>query len=586
MPRNISSGYKVLTNIFAIITLILVLFSVIAGLGLMPGLDTGYLIFSGAALLLGLTIFIQVRRTARQSRIFRVAQAAVAVSTAHVITAFFVTNFTGLLPAVISLLPALLLFGLATILATTARIPAKQAQNPGIRSDSHKSYFRSILLTGAGFLLLLTTGTLVSGTGSGGACPDWPLCRGEIFPANFSLTLAVMLLHRFTVVIIGVLVAAVILQTRRGYRDHPALKNWATVLGALFLLQAGLGGLYSLSSLPVDLIRVIHLGFSAVIWGSLIVMGTISYFTLETVLPVDDGPPVDRSSLSTRQRAMTFFKLTKPWVLVLLLLTTMTAMFIAAEGMSSVSLMLYTLLGGLLSAGGASVLNSYIDSDIDQVMSRTSRRATVTGMVTPHETLIFGLLLCTLSFLMFAIFVNMLSAMLSTIGIIYYVFFYTLYLKRSTIHNIVIGGAAGAIPPLVGWTAVTNSLDLGALYLFAIIFFWTPPHTWAMAMMVKKDYARARVPMLPVVVGEKETSYQIFLYSVLLIPITLLPFTFYMVGWFYLILAAILGARFLHLAWKLWHNYNSKSLSRKLYKFSQSYLALLFLIMALDRSIF
>jgi protoheme IX farnesyltransferase len=315
----------------------------------------------------------------------------------------------------------------------------------------------------------------------------------------------------------------------------------------------------------------------------LVVLGTVGFFTAATIEPAPSPVSV---RMSVREKASTYFKLTKPWVMILLLLTTLTAMIIAAEGIPSLQLMLYTMLGGILSAGGASVLNSYIDSDIDQVMSRTSRRATVTGVVTPQETLVLGLVLSVLSFLVFALFVNTLSAILSTLGIIYYVFFYTLYLKRTTIHNIIIGGAAGAIPPLVGWTAVTGSLNLGALYLFAIIFFWTPPHTWALAMMVKKDYSRAGVPMLPVVAGEKETSYQIWLYSLLLIPLTLLPFSFNMVSWVYLLLAVVLGIRFLSLAWKLWQDHSNKSLSRKLYKYSQSYLALLFLLMAVDRTLF
>jgi protoheme IX farnesyltransferase len=271
--------------------------------------------------------------------------------------------------------------------------------------------------------------------------------------------------------------------------------------------------------------------------------------------------------------------------MILLLITTVTAMIIAAQGIPSIRLILYTLLGGALAAGGASVLNSYLDNDIDRLMSRTSRRPTVTGLVTPQETLLFGLALSTLSFLVFVLFVNPLSAALSTVGIVYYVFFYTLYLKRATIHNIIIGGAAGAIPPLVGWAAVTGTLDLGALYLFAIIFFWTPPHTWALALLVKKDYAQAGVPMLPVVVGEKETAYQIFLYSILLITLTLLPFTFNMMSLAYLIAAIGLGVPFIYLAWKLWRNY-SKSVSKRLYKFSQAYLALLFLVMAVDRSLF
>jgi len=206
-------------------------------------------------------------------------------------------------------------------------------------------------------------------------------------------------------------------------------------------------------------------------------------------------------------------------------------------------------------------------------------------LITPQETLFLGLALSTLSVLVFTLFVNAVSAALSTLGILYYVFFYTLYLKRATIHNIIIGGAAGAIPPLVGWTAVTGALDLGAFYLFAIIFFWTPPHTWALALLVKKDYAQARIPMLPVVAGERETTLQILLYSILLVTLTLLPFTFYMVSPAYLIAALVLGAYFIYLAWKLWRSY-SKSVSKRLYKFSQAYLALLFLVMAVDRTLF
>jgi len=490
-------------------------------------------------------------------------------------------------PALVSaahLLGALLALGASLFLTTVTYLPKEDMTQIGISSRNHSFYFRSILLAGLGFLLLLITGTLVTGTGTAFACSGWPLCQGEIFPVNFNLEIAINLLHRFTVVLVGVLIAAVVLQTRRRYTGYRLLNNWTTTLGLLFLIQMGMGGLYSLTTLP-HIISVIHLGLTTTIWGCLIVLATICYMTVESVMPPSEDEETLATPLPVKQRAATFFKLTKPWILILLLITTITAMFIAAEGLPSISLILYTLLGGALSAGGASTLNSYIDSDIDQMMSRTSRRATVTGLVTPQETLLFGLTLSTLSFLIFAIFVNMLSAVLSTIGIIYYVFFYTLYLKRTTIHNIIIGGAAGAIPPLVGWTAVTNNLDLGAFYLFAIIFFWTPPHTWALALLVKKDYAQARVPMLPVVVGEKETTYQILLYSILLITLTLLPFTFNMLSWVYLIVAAALGSHFIYLAWKLWRNYN-KSLSKRLYKFSQAYLALLFLLMALDRSLF
>ncbi|NJN95996.1 MAG: protoheme IX farnesyltransferase [Anaerolineales bacterium] len=455
----------------------------------------------------------------------------------------------------------------------------------GVSGSSQWGYLRFLLFTGAAILLLLVSGTVVSGTMAGLACSDWPLCEGEIFPATPSLEMVINLTHRFSVLAVGVAVAAVILQTRRRYPRHTLLVKAATALGLLFLAQVALGGLNVVLKLP-GLMSAAHLTLAMTIWGSLVILASTYYLTAKSTLPLEAEPePTPNTPLVSRQKAAVYFKLTKPWILVLLLITTAGAMFIAAEGVPSISLILYTLLGGALSAGGASVLNSYVDSDIDQLMSRTSRRPTVTGLVTPQETLFFGLSLSTASFLVFAIFVNPLSAALSTLGILYYVFFYTLYLKRATIHNIIIGGAAGAIPPLVGWTAVTNSLDLGALYLFAIIFFWTPPHTWALALLVKKDYANARVPMLPVVVGEKETTYQIFLYSILLITLTVLPFVAQVMGWFYLLAAVALGIPFLYLAWILWRDHH-KSNSKKLYKYSQLYLALLFLMMALDRTLF
>jgi protoheme IX farnesyltransferase len=382
---------------------------------------------------------------------------------------------------------------------------------------------------------------------------------------------------------VGLSLATVILRTCRDYARQPVLVRQVTTLGLLFLTQIAVGGWNALMPTSQFIINTLHLILSILIWGNLIVLA-VTFYLMAPELPAPQAPPVT-PNLTARQKIGVYFKLTKPWIMVLLLITTIAAMVIAARGLPSLWLLFFTTLGGALAAGGASVLNSYVDSDIDQMMSRTSRRATVTGLVTPSETLYLGLTLSVLSFFVYALFVNTLSAALSTLGILYYVFFYTLYLKRTTIHNIIIGGAAGAIPPLVGWTAVTGSLDLGAFYLFAIIFFWTPPHTWALALLVKKDYAQARVPMLPVVVGEQETTYQIFLYSILLVTLTLLPFTFSMLSVVYLIAAIALGLPFIYLAWKLWRNYN-KSYSKQLYKFSQLYLALLFLIMAIDRSLF
>ena len=583
-----STTFQLLSIMLSALAMVLVITSTIIRVSWPENapVDTIHWATSGVTILLALSVVIYSKRNCPQYRfITMLTTGLLALSIVQLIPAALAVSTHHPVAVAGQLLAILLMLGLALALTTTSRIPATNLANPGVHHPEHKYFFRSILLTGLGFLLLLVTGALVTATESGMACADWPLCRGEIFPADFTLDVAINLLHRFTVVAIGMLIAAVILQTRRQYAGYTTLSRWSTTLGLLFLVQIGLGALYSLDGISPNVIKMVHLGLTATIWGCLVILATICYLTVETAVPLPPTEPAQSPSLTVKQRAATYFKLTKPWILVLLLITTVTAMVIAAEGLPPISLILYTMLGGALSAGGASVLNSYVDSDIDHLMSRTSRRATVTGLVTPNETLVFGLTLSVLSFLIFAIFVNMYSAVLSTIGILYYVFFYTLYLKRTTIHTIIIGGAAGAIPPLVGWTAVTGSLSLGAFYLFAIIFFWTPPHTWAMALMVKKDYARAKVPMLPVVVGEKETSYQIFLYSILLITLTLLPFTFQMVSWVYFAAALILGIRFLHLAWKLWQNYTDKAISRKLYKYSQSYLALLFLIMALDRSL-
>lgn len=487
------------------------------------------------------------------------------------------------LTVIAHLLAAMSYLAVTLFLTTVVHIPTAYLAQAGVSTAQHKSFLRFLLLAGVAVLFVLISGATVTGTGSSLACLDWPLCQGEIFPANVHLGTIIHLFHRYIVVAVGVLIAAVVLQIRRHYTQYPLLVKWATALGLLFLAQIVVGGINVLLRFP-RIINAAHLGLAAAIWGSVIILATVFYLTTKS-LSVSEEETGSDQPLSLRQRITIYFKLTKPWILVLLLITTLTAMVIAAEGVPSIPLILYTLLGGALSAGGASVLNSYVDSDIDRMMSRTSRRATVTGLITPQETLFLGLALSTLSFLVFTVFVNAVSAALSTLGILYYVFFYTLYLKRTTLHNIIIGGAAGSIPPLVGWTAITGTLDLGAFYLFAIIFFWTPPHTWALALLVRKDYAQARVPMLPVVAGEKETTYQILLYSILLVVLTLLPFTFQMVSLAYFIAAIALGGQFIYLAWKLWRNYE-KSISRRLYKYSQAYLALLFLVMAIDRSLF
>ena len=287
--------------------------------------------------------------------------------------------------------------------------------------------------------------------------------------------------------------------------------------------------------------------------------------------------PARRSATATILRD--YLTLTKPKVQSLLLFTTVTTMYVAGD--PSPGLIFLTCLGGALSAGGAGAINHAVDRDIDQTMARTADRPVASGRVSAHAAIAFGATLGCASFLLLALTVNPLAAALSLSGLFGYVFVYTLWLKRTTPQNIVIGGAAGAVPPLVAWAAVTGSLSGMAFYLFAIVFFWTPPHFWALSLLMKDEYAKAGIPMLPVVKGEEETRRQILLYTILLYAVTQLPFCAGGLGVFYLIPSMALGAAFIYCAVKLLRSADRRWALRT-YLFSLAYLALLFLSMAID----
>ncbi len=278
-----------------------------------------------------------------------------------------------------------------------------------------------------------------------------------------------------------------------------------------------------------------------------------------------------------------YVQLMKPGILTLLLVTTLGAMLIAGKGIPSFSLVLVTLIGGFLTAGGANVFNCYIDRDIDAKMNRTKKRATASGRMKPRTALIFGAAVTLSGVLLLGFFANWLAAGLALSGNLYYVFVYTLWLKRTTPHNIVVGGAAGAIPPLVGWAAVTGTLAPAAWILFAIIFYWTPPHFWALALLKQGEYGRVGVPMLPVVSGEQETRKQIFLYTILLTAVSLLLVPFGM-SWIYFAGALLLCGYFLYLAWRLLMD-PSKELARKTFFYSIWFVAGIFAVMVSDRLI-
>jgi heme o synthase len=305
-------------------------------------------------------------------------------------------------------------------------------------------------------------------------------------------------------------------------------------------------------------------------------------------LPVDVGvrppaapePPRQLAS-GAKDIVRAYVALTKPRIIELLLVTTVPAMVLAEGGWPSTLLVLYTLIGGTLAAGGANAINCYVDRDIDQVMGRTRKRPLPMHKVPANNALLFGILLGVAAFSFLAVAVNTISAVLATCALLFYVFVYTLGMKRSTPQNIVIGGAAGAVPVLVGWSAVTGTLDLAALAMFGIVFYWTPPHFWALAMKYSDDYAAAKVPMMPVVYGARETTRQILLYSFLLFAMCLALFSVARLGFVYLAGALVLNGLFIVMAFNLFRDPDTKR-AWSLFRFSILYLALLFAAIAVD----
>ncbi len=487
---------------------------------------------------------------------------------------------------------ALAMFAFATIVATVARHPA---ESDSLIFDLRHNRLLALSLASALLVyLLILIGALVTATGSALACLDWPLCQGQVLPATSDSSVYIQWIHRFVALITGIVLLRLTIVTWRKRVQQPQVWIVAALGLSLYVVQVTIGAGNVLLKVPLVL-RGLHLAVAAAIWACVVVSSVLTARRSNLVTAADPThvaesapnrlsaePSVDLTRPPFRAVAGAYFKLTKPWILVLLLVTTFAAMLIAQRGLPPLPLVFFTLLGGALSAAGASSINSYIDRDIDGLMSRTKNRPVPAHRIEADQALAFGLILNITSFVVLTLFVNLLSAILATIGLLFYVFVYTGWLKRSTPHNIVIGGIAGAIPPLVGWAAVTGRVEVTALYLFLIIFYWTPPHTWALMLLVSSDYAKVGVPMLPVVRGDAVTRQQIVLYSMQLVAITLLLFAFQLMGWVYFISALILNGLFLWLALVLARD-KGKAAAKRLYKFSQLYLALLFLAMVIDK---
>ncbi len=479
-------------------------------------------------------------------------------------------------------------------------------------------------------LLLFGSNVTAGGVDVALVFPDWPLMGGSAFPPLTDVT-TTHVLHRWVAVVVGLIVEGTVLVAWRTQADA-AIRRLALVAGILFPVQAVIGGLQVLTQLaPWTL--TLHLALGAVIWAATLGMAVVSYYDARTGAVAGSGPdgraderPIPVASSvgapgstggaavshavghldpaaavrpgdvaarpGRRDRIRAYIALTKPRIIELLLVTTVPAMVLATREVPGIRpvdwtwLAVWTLVGGALAAGSANSINCYLDRDIDELMNRTRRRPLPAHEVPPENAVVFGIALGVAAFLVLAYFVNLVAAFLALLAIAFYVLVYTILLKRTTPQNIVIGGAAGALPPVIGWAAVTGGVTVPALVLFALVFYWTPPHFWALSLRIRKDYAAARVPMLPVVRGIPETTRQILLYTVLMVAISLLLFAVARMGAIYLVTATALGAVFLRRAWVLWRQGSSPEESTaqaiRLYRYSISYLTILFIAVALD----
>jgi protoheme IX farnesyltransferase len=424
-------------------------------------------------------------------------------------------------------------------------------------------------------LALLVVGVVVSVLGIGPACTAWPPCDSGLWPSTPAGWLNT--LHRVLALAAGGLLLVGVRRAWRWRKDRLALLTTGSVTAALFGGQALIGAANVLNGFPLNLVGL-HAATSVLIWAGAVVFTVLAL----QLAQMDSLPGMAAPPLRLRLSVGDYAALTKPIVTLLLLATTAAAMVVAGHDWPPLDLFLWTMLGGGLASGGASALNQVIDHDLDKFMTRTARRPLAQGRLSLAAGLSFGLILTIAGFYVLAVFVNLAAAFWAMVGSGYYVLGYSLLLKKSTVHNIVIGGGAGAIPPLVGWAAVTGGLSMPAWFLFALVFFWTPPHFWALSLVKKNDYARAGVPMLPVVWGEAETRRQIVWYTLVMVALSLLLAPARVAGLVYLLSAGVLGLGFLGHALWLWRSPSNK-MAWRMYKYSSLYLALIFAALVADR---
>ena len=521
-----------------------------------------------------------------------------------------VTVMTELDPLVVLIHLGLAMLVLGALVMIAVYMGSDDGVAPTITGDSRSLDqwlgFRTLVLTTAvAIYALVMTGAAVRATGATWSCIGWPDCNGILLPLGVDPLVDTHLLHRFTAYTIAVLAVFAVVRARPWRRRFPAVWWGALALVASVVAQGAIG-VWGVTAGFVPLIQGLHVAGASAAWTAAVALAALVTHSpvpaagdggISEPMPADAPPPTpagaaDSADAPQPPAAQTgsanrgllagFLQLTKPRIILLLLAPTLCAMVVAADGWPSPLLVAATLLGGALAAGAANAFNHYLDRDIDAIMHRTANRALPAGVLRPRQAVWFGLVLAVLSFVVLTVFANLLAALLAQAAIVFYIFVYTRWLKRSSPNNIVIGGAAGAVPPLVGWAAVTGSIGLLPLYLFAIIFYWTPPHFWALSLLIKDDYARARIPMLPVVRGGAETRRQIVLYSILMVAITLLLVPFQLAGLFYLASAVLLGGLFVFYAVRLLREASAVA-ARLLFKYSVVYLYLILAAIVVDQ---
>ncbi|HEY8170332.1 MAG TPA: heme o synthase [Candidatus Limnocylindria bacterium] len=464
-----------------------------------------------------------------------------------------------------------------TVFGATIFIAERASNGPMPAASMRPALTRVTTLTAIAIFGQMLLGSWVTGHHAGLAFSDFPLMNGSLLPPVAGSEQAVMLAHRLMSIVVAAAVTWTWLAVR-GATEAVLPRRLATLMVVLVVVEIALGGLNVVSRLSA-LFVVPHLAVGAALFGLATWLALASRRlrateVLRRVPGTHASGPIDT--------ARSYIALTKPRIIELLLVTTVPTMVLANGGVPSLWLVAAVVLGGTLAAGGANAINMYVDRDIDDIMRRTRHRPLPRHAVSPGRALSFGIGLSVVAFAFLALTVNLLSAVLALSATAFYVFVYTMWLKRTTPHNIVIGGAAGCVPVLVAWAAVTGEVGLPALVLFGIVFYWTPPHFWALALRYRGDYEAAGVPMLPVVRGEAETARQIVLYTIALVAVSFLLLPAAGMGLIYLVAATVLGVFFLWGAIRLRADAADGRAAIRLFRYSISYLTLLFAAVAAD----